>query len=219
MRRSAQHDERGISGGCKPATGNSRVHFVEGERETWNRRYREGSHSSLKPDPLLEEAYENYVAPLCPRPGTALDVAGGVGRHAMWLARRGWRVTLTDISEVGLSQARENAGAVGDQIEFVQADMKNFKAGRRRYELVLVFFYLERKIFPELVKALRPGGLLIYKTYTREQRGFQGGPRHPLHLLGENELLRAFSALRVLHYSETIRDRGVAELVGRKHQR
>jgi hypothetical protein len=66
------------------------------------------------------------------------------------------------------------------------------------------------------MKAVRPGGLLIYKTYTREQRKFQGGPSHPLHLLKENELLQAFSSLRVLHYADTLRDRGVAEFVGRK---
>jgi len=189
---------------------------VENERESWNRRYRGGSHGSLEPDPFLLLAYENYVQPLFSRPGTALDVAGGLGRHAIWLARRNWRVTLMDVSEVGLAKAREGAGRVADQIEFVRADMKEFNAGRRRYDLVLVFFYLERKIFPELMKALRPGGVLIYKTYTREQRKFKGGPSHPLHLLKENELLKAFSRLRVLYYSETIRDRGVAEFVGRK---
>ena len=189
---------------------------MENERESWNRRYREGSHGSLEPDPFLLLAYENYVQPLFSRPGTALDVAGGLGRHAIWLARRNWRVTLIDVSEVGLAKAQENAGRVADQIEFVRADMKEFNAGRRRYDLVLVFFYLERKIFPELVKALRPGGLLIYKTYTREQRKFKSGPSHPFHLLKENELLKAFSRLRVLYYSETIRDRGVAEFVGEK---
>jgi len=191
---------------------------VENERASWNRRYREGSHSSLESDPFLLQAYENYVRALFSRPGTALDVAGGLGRHAVWLARRNWRVTLIDVSEVGLAKAREGAGRLDDRIEFVRADMKKFKAGRRRYDLVLVFFYLERKIFPELMKALRPGGLLIYKTYTRGQRKFKGGPSHPLHLLKENELLQAFSGLRVLYCAETIRDRGVAEFVGRKPQ-
>jgi tellurite methyltransferase len=189
---------------------------VENERESWNRRYREGSHSSLEPDPFLLQAYENYVRPFFPRPGTALDVAGGLGRHAIWLARRDWRVTLIDVSEIGLAKARESAGRLADRIEFVRADMKKFKAGRKRYDLVLVFFYLERRIFPELMKALRPGGVLVYKTYTREQRKFKGGPSHPLHLLKENELLKAFSGLRVLYYAETIRDRGVVEFVAKR---
>jgi 2-polyprenyl-3-methyl-5-hydroxy-6-metoxy-1,4-benzoquinol methylase len=186
---------------------------VEDERENWNRRYQEGSHASMQPDPFLVQAYEDYIQPLFPRSGRALDVAGGVGRHAIWLARRGWHVTLTDISQVGLRQARNNAADVAHQMEFREADMKKFRGGRERFDLVLVFFYLERSIFSQLVKALRPGGLLIYKTYTLEQRKFKGGPSHPLHLLKANELLKAFGKLRILHYHETIRERGVAEVV------
>jgi tellurite methyltransferase len=197
----------------KTTSANSKFMTVDNERESWNRRYREGSHGSMEPDPFLVQAYEDYIQPLFPRSGRALDVAGGVGRHAIWLARRGWRVTLSDISEVGLSQARENAGDLADQIEFIQGDMKKFRAARSRFDLVLVFFYLERSVFPHLVKALRPGGLLLYKTYTLEQRKFKGGPSHPLHLLKINELLNAFDKLRVLQYRETIRERGVAELV------
>jgi tellurite methyltransferase len=189
---------------------------MENERQSWNRRYGEGSHGSLAPDPFLLRAYESYVRPLFPRPGSALDVAGGIGRHAVWLARRGWRVTLVDISEVGLDKAREHAGSLAEQIEFVVADLTKFRAGRKRYDLILVFFYLERPVFPQLMRALGPGGLLLYKTYTREQRRFKGGPRHPLHRLKENELLKAFSKLRVLGYAETIQERGVAEFVGRK---
>ena len=68
----------------------------------------------------------------------------------------------------------------------------------------------------ELINALRPGGVLIYKTYTELQPRLGKGPTHPMHLLKQNELLRAFSQLNVLHYEETIRDRGVAQLVARK---
>ena len=64
--------------------------------------------------------------------------------------------------------------------------------------------------------ALKSGGILVYKTYTREQLTLGGGPSHPMHLLESNELLRAFGSLRVLHYHESIRDKAVAELVARK---
>jgi tellurite methyltransferase len=186
------------------------------ERASWNRRYRQGSHTSLEPDALLPNAYKEFIIPLLPSAGRALDVAGGVGRHAIWLAERGWRVTLVDISDTGVHQARENARRRAKQIAFEVRDLAEFRAGKSRYDLVLVFFYLQREIFPELVKALRPGGVLVYKTYTQRQRNFGGGPTHPMHLLKPQELLRAFSALQILHYQETIRDRGVAELVGWK---
>jgi hypothetical protein len=138
-----------------------------------------------------------------------------VGRHALWLAQRDWRVTLVDISEVGVADARKHAGGFKDRIDFRVEDLRTYKV-RKRYDLALVFYYLERPVFPELIKCVRTGGLLIYKTYTREQQRFKGGPSHPMHLLNANELLHAFRNFRVLHYDETIRDRGVAEFVGRK---
>jgi tellurite methyltransferase len=191
---------------------------MKDERTEWDWRYREGSHGSLAPDPFLLQSYAEFVEPLFPQAGVALDVAGGVGRHAIWLAERGWRVTLADFSEVGIAGARKNAGAAANQIEFQVRDFSKFVAGAEQYDLVLVFFYLERSVFPELVKALRPGGLLLYKTYTHLAPRFGRGPSHPMHLLEENELLQVFHGLTVLHYQETVRDRGVAELVGRKRE-
>ena len=189
---------------------------IANEKENWNRRYRDGTHSSLQPDSFLVSTFDEYIQPDFPNAGSALDVAGGVGRHAIWLARRQWQVTLIDISEVGVEKARENARDLSHRIEFRVADLRDFEAGSERYDLILVFFYLQRSIFPELVASLRRGGLLIYKTYTLEQQRFSGGPSHPMHLLRPNELLRAFSKLRTLYYRETTHERGVAEFVGRK---
>jgi 2-polyprenyl-3-methyl-5-hydroxy-6-metoxy-1,4-benzoquinol methylase len=187
------------------------------EKTLWDKKYSERSHSSLESDPLLMSAYHEFLADQPPR--TALDVAGGVGRHAIWLAQRGWRVKLLDISEVGMQQAEENAKRTGTaaSISTQICDLNSMQdLGRQQYDLVLVFFFLQRELFPALVSALKPGGLLIYKTYTTEQKNFTGGPSHPMFLLEPNELLRAFSAMRVLHYHETIQQKGVAELVARK---
>ena len=88
--------------------------------------------------------------------------------------------------------------------------------GTAEYDLIVVFFYLQRQLFPALISALKPEGFLIYKTYSTEQQRFAGGPTHPLHLLKPNELLHAFNSLRLLHYHETIYERGVVELVAQK---
>jgi tellurite methyltransferase len=195
---------------------------MKNEREMWDKKYAEGSHASLRPDPFLREAFSSFVHPLFPRGGSALDVAGGVGRHALYLARRGWQVTLTDISEIGLAKAESAARRLrlAKRIRSVAADMKEFDGRRWRgeFDLVVVFFYLYRPLFPALMRWLRPGGLLIYKTYTVEQRRFSGGPTHPLHLLRRNELLRAVRGLRILHYRETVEQRGLAELVARREK-
>ena len=187
------------------------------EKTLWDKKHEERSHSSLEPDPFLVGAYGEFLAGQLP--GTALDIAGGVGRHSIWLAQHSWRVKLLDISEIGIQQAEENAkrtgtaGSISTQI----CDLNSTQdLGRQQYDLVIVFFFLQRELFPALDAAIKPGGLLIYKTYTTEQKNFAGGPNHPMFLLEPNELLRAFSSLRVLHYHETIQQKGVAELVARK---
>jgi tellurite methyltransferase len=187
------------------------------EKAIWNQKHSERSHSSLEPDPLLVSAYEDFLAD---KPaGRALDIAGGVGRHAVWLAERGWQVRLMDISDVGIEQARENARlskAGGSIITEIQDLDGSQDFGREQYDLVLGFFFLQHKLFPALAAALEPGGHLIYKTYTTEHTQFGKGPSHPMFLLEPNELLQAFSQMRILHYHETTQQKGVAELVARK---
>jgi tellurite methyltransferase len=186
------------------------------EKTLWDAKYAEGSHASMEPDPLLPRAYQEWIADS--GPGTALDLAGGVGRHAIWLAERDWKVRLLDISEVGVSLARKNAAKLSHGA--VEAEISDLihatDLGQKQYDLVMVFFYLQRELFPALISALKPGGLLIYKTYTEDQKQFSGGPSHPMYLLQPNELLRAFQSLRILHYHETSKDKGTAELVARK---
>lgn len=190
------------------------------EKTLWNQKYRERSHGSLEPDPFLVSAYSEFLAGSAP--GTALDVAGGVGRHTLWLAERDWRVKLVDVSEVGIELARKNipsqytsGSAAPVQFEVVDLQSCN-NLGQAQYDLILVFFYLQRELFPALVSALKPGGLLLYKTYTVDQRNFEGGPSHPMHLLQPNELLHAFGSLRILHYHESLSQKGVAQVVARK---
>jgi tellurite methyltransferase len=187
------------------------------ERALWDKKYSERSHGSLEPDPFLVSAYDEFF--FGTTPGLALDVAGGVGRHSIWLAQRGWRVKLLDISEVGIKQAEENAKRSGTagSISSEVGDLNTMQdLGQEQYDLVVVFFFLQRQLFPALAAAIKPGGFLIYKTYTTEQKNFSGGPSHPMFLLEPNELLHAFRSLRVLHYHETIQQKGVAELVARK---
>jgi SAM-dependent methyltransferase len=112
--------------------------------------------------------------------------------------------------------ARNNAGTLAGDIEFKVEDLTQFQGSSASYDLITVFFFLRRQMFSELVKALKPGGLLLYKGYTRAQAKFGGGPTNPEYLFDENELLHSFRELHVLHYAELIRDCGLAEFVGRK---
>jgi tellurite methyltransferase len=202
-----------------------------GERERWNHKYRGAPTAwSSTPDPFLERAFSEYVLPLYPEGGSALDFAGGAGRHAIWLAKQGWEVTLMDISEAGIELARRNAGPLASRIHLVADDLTRFKASQthvehshvdhshvtRGFDVVMVFFYLERTIFSELLRAIRPGGLLLYKTYTSVQGKLPDGPKNPAHLLEPGELLRLAAGLRVLYYREEMAERAPAELVAQK---
>lgn len=161
------------------------------------------------------DAYKNFVLPLFPARGRALDVAGGVGRHSLVLALDGWQVTMIDISGEGLKQAGENARNKGLNLDLVNKDLSQQDAISGKFDLILVFFYPERSIFPQLMRALRPGGLLLYKTYTEQSSKNEGRrPSHPMHLLQQNELLSAFSPLEALHYNEAS-GKGTAELIAR----
>ena len=111
------------------------------ERERWNARYRGGDHAGESPSAVL-----TAVEGLLPRSGRALDVAGGAGRHALWLARRGLDVTITDIAVAGLALAAERAHAAGLKIAARQADLENEPLPAGPWDLIVVFHFLLRPL-------------------------------------------------------------------------
>ena len=186
------------------------------DREFWNRKYREAPDLWNEPDSFLLHAFSQYIQPQFPDGGIALDFAGGAGRNAIWLAQQGWKVTLIDISATGVDQARKKAGPLTSQVQFVVDDLTRFMAPQTCFDLVMTFFYLDRQVLPEIIKAIRPGGLLLYKTLTLEQLKLEGGPKDPAHLLASGELLQLAKGFQVLHYRETIARKATAELVARR---
>jgi tellurite methyltransferase len=188
------------------------------QRERWDRRYREAAGTSTwtQPDAFLTRAFSEWIEPAFPEGGSGLDLAGGAGRNAIWLARQGWKVTLIDISETGIEQARQHAGPLATHMHFVVDDLTHFKASQTHFDVVMAFFYLDRQIFPEIVKAVKPGGLLIHKTLTVEQLKLAGGPKDRAHLLEPGELLQLADGLQVLHYREEVAKKATAELVARR---
>lgn len=189
---------------------------MDDEQNAWNERYKSHSHTSLDADPFFLDGYKNFVSPLFPGKGSALDVAGGVGRHSLLLARDGWQVTLMDISDIGIKQAAENAEQAGVKLKLITQDLARSREISGHFDLILVFFFLERALFPQLLRAMKPGGLIFYKTYTQQSAKSAGRrPTHPMYLLKENELLTTFSQLlQVLYYSEAP-GKGTAELIAR----
>lgn len=189
------------------------------EKAFWNQKYGEAPEKWLEPDPFLAEAYDEFLARH--KPGGALDLAGGAGRHAIWLARRGWNVKLIDVSDVALQFARQNFSQsptpTSGKLTCELVDLHSVHDfGKDRFDLVMVFFYLQRALFPALLQALKPGGFLFYKTFTIEQLQFKKGPTDPAFLLQPNELPKLIAPMQVLLYREQVKEKAVAELVARK---
>jgi len=185
------------------------------ELARWDERYRrEGA--SWEPSPLLTEN-----AHFLPPTGRALDVAMGAGRHALFLAARGLRVVGFDISRVALEMCLREARARGLHVDPLWADAATFPFRPRSFDVVLVFYFLDRGLCPRLAEALRPGGLLFFETFTIVQLSLGWGPRDPRHLLHPGELPRLFPYLQPLLYREGLDTRSphpkaVASLIARR---
>jgi len=199
---------------AKPAS--HQWEFDPNQGDAWNRRYLENPSLYFEPDQFLLKSYDQYIQTLFPKGGEALDVAGGLGRHAIWLAELRWKVTCVDISQVAFEKSQKKAEERGVAVDFLVRDLNTWSPDRKKYDLVLVFYYLQRDLFSYLEASLKPGGLLIYKTYTADQLNYEDGPKNPQHLLKQNELLHAFPGLRTLFYHESISEKAVAELVAIK---
>jgi tellurite methyltransferase len=97
-----------------------------------------------------------------------------------------------------------------------QADLEEVSLPSQMFSAVLCVNYLQRSLFPQIERALVPGGVLLFETYTVAQLAFEGGPRNPNYLLESGELRTAFPALRGLFYRELRAGKGIASLIAQK---
>lgn len=125
--------------------------------------------------------------------GTVLDLACGAGRHSRLFLERGQRVVAVDRDAQDIPGAR-----------FVQADLEDgspWPLPGERFQAVVVTNYLHRPLFPQLIEALAPGGLLVYETFMLGNER-HGKPSNPDFLLRPGELLEAFRGLAILGFEE-----------------
>ena len=170
----------------------------------WDARYTESELVwSAEPNLFLPPLVEDR------EPGTALDLACGEGRNAIWLARQGWDVTAVDFSSVGIDKARRLAGDL--DVEWVVADVTHYEPARH-FDLVVIF-YLHlpdaemAKVFDRAVAAVRPGGTLFGVGHAvRNLTDGYGGPAVPDLLWSEDRIAPLVEGLDVLELGERLRD-------------
>lgn len=168
------------------------------ERARWDRQHGE-TQGAQAPSGFLRKIIDSDHWKL--PPGKALDIASGKGRNALFLASRGFQVTAFDISAVGLEQGRRQAEELSLSIAWQEADLENIELAPAQYDLIVNVNYLQRSLIPQIISALRPGGHVIFETYSIDQQEV-GHPKNPDYLLGHNELLNHFRDFRILFYRE-----------------
>ena len=158
----------------------------------WDDRYRRGEHQ--------EQASQLLVAAVSDlAPGRALDLACGAGRHAIYLAERGWRVTAVDNSEAALDILRRRALPM----EIVRADLEsNYVIPPESYDLICDFLYLDRALFRSIREGLVPGGIAVVEVRTSGTWRVDSG-----------ELPTHFPGLEILYHAE---DAVTAQLIVRR---
>jgi tellurite methyltransferase len=190
---------------------------MTGDRESWNQRWRERAGDAAAPSEFVRG--QSHLLPVR---GRALDVAGGAGRHALWLAGRGLDVVLVDVSDVALATAVVRASDAGLALQCIRADLDREPLPAGSWDVILIHHFLCRELWLTLASLLTPSGtlMLCQPTMTNLERHASPGPRF-LVQPGELESFARDAGLDILHHREgwTADGRHEAELVARVPQR
>lgn len=165
------------------------------EKARWDERYSTGDYQPRRePSPLVEQAITLIGT------GKALVLACGAGRNALRLAEAGFDVTGVDVSSVAIDMAKEAASNRGVQVDWQISDVDEVDLVRGTYDLITMVRYVNRGIWPRLPDALTGNGWLLMEQHLKTHRDVIGPSGD--YRLEPGELLRAFSRMRIVHYTE-----------------
>jgi SAM-dependent methyltransferase len=170
----------------------------------WDERYGEKQQWSSEPNRLVADLLAEVP------PGDAVDLAAGEGRHALWLAGRGWRATAVDFSAVGLDRGRAQPGSAA--VTWVVSDVRTWTTVDASLDLVLVaYLHLPQdEILPLLTRAvgwLRPRGRLLVLGHDVENlTAGVGGPPDPAILHSVERLAPVAALLEVDRFQQVTRE-------------
>lgn len=173
-------------------------------KDIWNDRYAGADRVwSAGPNQHVEAIVAEFT------PGTAVDLGAGEGRHAIWLADRGWHVTAVDFAESGLERGWREAEEreLTDRIDWVAADVTTWTPPVHAYDLVLVaFLHLSEDVFSRAAGWVAPDGHLVVVGHAmRNLTEGSGGPQDPALLHTPDQLRDKAAGLEILRCEEVDR--------------
>ena len=179
------------------------------DRLYWNQRFRVEGWRTEPSSFLLS------LNAVLPSSGQALDIAGGPGQNALWLAGRGLDTALVDISEVALDMAARAAEERSVTLELLQIDLEEEPIPAGPWDLIVCFNYLRRPLLRALGSALSPDGRLVLELAT--QINLERHQRPPeKYLLKGGEIPTLLPGLELVEYHERWwEDRHVAHVLAK----
>jgi len=179
----------------------SGVKKVKDKQTFWNKAYGKKKY-------IYGKAASNFLSQnflYLPKGGTILDMGMGEGRNAVFLAQNGFKVMGVDISKIAVKKAQLLAREKKVQIKTITASLNKYDFKENSFDGIIIFYYVDRSLIPKIYKWLKPGGILIYRGYTKRQRrviGFENEKKE--YLLDEGELLTLFPGMKVLKFEEPL---------------
>lgn len=173
--------------------------------QTWNTRFQgDAYHFGTEPSGFLRQQAHRW------KPGEqVLCVADGEGRNSVWLARQGLLVDAFDISEVGMRKAASLARAANVTVNLSVEDCDSRAWPPDRYDGVVAIFVqfadppMRQRLFENMMRSLKPGGILLLLGYTPKQLEYKtGGPPFLDNLYTAALLREAFASLETLQLIE-----------------
>jgi len=162
----------------------------------------------LTHSPLIEKYLAQLQCLAANKQASVLDLSCGGGRNGLYLVNNNISVTFADVNTEVLEQVQQSLSCANFEkkslaqywhVDFEQAGATPLQG--KYFAGVMVFRYLHRPLFEQIKAAIKPGGLIIYETFTEQQAQF-GRPKNPDFLLKTNELLERFSGWQILHSFE-----------------
>ncbi|HHD78326.1 MAG TPA: methyltransferase domain-containing protein [Epsilonproteobacteria bacterium] len=164
--------------------------MAQADKERWNEKYQE---SKIPNEPI--KLIVDYAKLATGK--QALDIACGLGRHSKYLASQGFEVDALDISSVAIEQLQGIP-----HIHAMEVDFDTYTLDKEKYDLIVCTYFLERKLFPQMITALKPNGILLLETFLHNADN-ERAPSNPAFMLNEGELEAYFDhEMELLHIPE-----------------